>query len=284
MAITGAHDAAAMAVLAPLVKDGLIYPTLIGDGRRIRSKAESAGVSISSYPVIDVKDEHDACAAAAELAVRGETDILYRGKVPAYDMLKVLCTRATGFRQTQDLLTHVAVFEMDGMNRLVFVSDGGVVVAPDLDMKIRILNQAVQIARQFGVTRPKVALLAAVETVASYLPVAMEGAAIAKMGDRGQLGNAIVDGPLSLDVALSPESAEVKRVNSLVAGSADVLIVPQIEAGNVMYKAVMTFTNAKMGGIVVGGKTPVIIPGLFDRSETRIYSVLLAIWLNHTMK
>jgi phosphate butyryltransferase len=280
MALVGANDRTALQTAAAMARRGVITPVLIGEERRVRGVAAASGVDISGFRLIHAADAHEACFAAARLAIDGEADILFRARVPAYLFLRILCRRETGFRTTDQLLTHVAVFELRSQNRLVFVSDGGVVVAPDTETKIRILRQAVAVARRFGIERPRVALLAAVETVAPYLPVAMEEAAIAKMGDRGQLGDAVVDGPLSLDIAISPQSAAIKGIDSPVAGVADVLIVPQIEAGNAVYKTVVSFTDAQAGGVVVGARVPLVLLGESDRKANHLNSILLAAWLS----
>ncbi len=174
----------------------------------------------------------------------------------------------------------MGAFEIPGMDRLIFVSDAGVVVAPDMEQKVEIVRNAIEVARRLGVEQPKVAILAATEMVNPKIPATLDAANLAKMADRGQITGGLVDGPLALDNAISPESVAVKGIQSAVAGHADILIPPDIEAGNVLAKAITYFANGKMAGVVVGARSPMIVASRSDAHETKLVSMALGVLLS----
>jgi len=173
----------------------------------------------------------------------------------------------------------VGVFQIPGFDRLLFISDAGVVVAPTMEQKIEIVQNAIYVAQRLGVEEPKVAILAATEMVNPKIPTTLDAANLAKMADRGQIKGGIVDGPLALDNAISLESARIKGIKSEVAGCADILIAPDIEAGNMLAKALTYFAKARMAGIVVGGKSPLIVASRSDPHETKLVSMALGVLL-----
>jgi len=273
------HEFNVLRAVCEVRNQGWIEPILFGDEKSTRDICEDNNLDLTGVKVIDKRDPREAIKEASSLALTGGIDIFMRGRLSVYRLLHELCKRSNNIRQSTDLLTHVAVFELAKYPRLLLLSDGGVVIAPTLDQKVRIVNQTIDVALALGIDKPKVALLAAVETVLSYLPINLEEAAIAKMGERGQIGRAIIDGPLAFDVAVSEESAAIKKISSPVAGKADILIVPHIEAGNSIYQALVVFARAKAAGVVIGARFPIVITARTDSHVNRVNSIHLAIWL-----
>lgn len=199
-----------------------------------------------------------------------------KGKVGTADILRAVLDKEKGLR-TGRLLSHVTAFEIQGWGRLLFMTDGAMNIAPDLGQKAQIAQNAVDVLRGLGFARPKVAALAAVELVNPDMPAALEGALLAKMADRGQIKDCIVDGPLALDNAISLHSAQVKGIDSPVAGQADILLVPDIEAGNVLYKAIVYFgKEARVSGVIAGAKAPVVLTSRSDSHQAKLDSIALS--------
>ncbi len=208
----------------------------------------------------------------------GHADLAMKGRVETGDFLRAALDREIGLRVGR-LFSHIAVFEVPGFDHLLFVTDSGVVVAPTMEQKVEIVQNAIMVAQRLGVTEPKVAVLAATEMVNPKIPTTMDAANLAKMADRGQIQGGIVDGPLALDNAISSESAEVKGIRSPVAGCADILVAPDVEAGNMLAKAITYFAQGKMAGVVVGGKSPLIVASRSDPHETKLVSMALGVLL-----
>jgi len=177
------------------------------------------------------------------------------------------------------LLTHVGIFEIPGFDRLIFISDAGVVVAPTMEQKIEIVQNAIYVAQRLGVEQPRVAILAATEMVNPKIPTTLDAANLSKMADRGQIKGGLIDGPLALDNAISLESAQIKGIKSEVAGRADILIPPDVEAANVLAKAITYFAKGNMAGVVVGGKSPIIVASRSDPHQTKLVSMALGVLL-----
>ncbi|SFA44831.1 phosphate butyryltransferase [Parageobacillus thermantarcticus] len=217
---------------------------------------------------------------AAELAVRAvhlnEADVLMKGNVPTATLLKAVLNKEYGLRIGK-VLSHVAVFEVPGYDRFIIVTDAAMNISPDLEQKAQIISNAVAIAHAIGIETPKVAALAAVEVVNPSMPATMDAAALTMMQKRGQIKGCVIDGPLALDNAVSLKAAEHKRIDSEVAGKADILLVPDIEAGNMLYKSLVYFANAKVGAIIAGAKAPIVLTSRADSAESKLYSLALAV-------
>jgi phosphate butyryltransferase len=194
--------------------------------------------------------------------------------------LQAVLEKGFGLR-TGRLLTHVAVFEIPGFTRLILVSDAGVVIAPTLAQRVEITQNAIDVARRLGIEEPRVAILAANEMVNPKLPITMDAASLAKMADRGQIKGGLVDGPLALDNAISPEAAEIKGIHSRVAGEADVLITPDIDSGNLLVKAITYFARGEMAGVVVGAKAPLVLASRSDSHTAKLVSIALSVLLTN---
>lgn len=219
-------------------------------------------------------------AEAAELSVKalrnGEADVLMKGNIPTANILKAVLNKEWGLRKGS-VLSHVAAFEVPNYDRLIFVTDAAMNIAPDVTQKAAIIQNTVEVAQAIGIDLPKVAPIAAVEVVNPAMQATIDAAMLTQMNRRGQIKDCIVDGPLALDNAVSQIAAEHKGIVSDVAGKADILLVPTIEAGNVLYKSLVYFADAKVGAMIAGAKAPVVLTSRADSAETKVYSLALAV-------
>jgi len=275
IAVACPHDGDVLLSLDRASAAGLVRPLLIGRRALVDSLCEKLGLTAFRPEMIECGDD----AGAVELAVRkvrsGEAQLLMKGLVSTGTFLKGVLNKEFGLRQ-RPLLSHVAVFEANDPERLVLFTDVAMNIAPDLAQKVQILENAVGLAHRLGVERPKVAVIAAVETVNPEMPATLDAASLAKMADRGQIKGCVVDGPLALDNALSIEATRHKGIDSPVAGVADVLLLPDIEAGNVFYKAIGLVCARPLAAIVVGASAPVVLTSRADSDETKFNSIALA--------
>lgn len=252
----------------------LIHAMLLGPKAAIEDTAERAGIPLVDCTFIDIPDVLEAARLAVDLARSGEVDALMKGSLHTDDFMRVVMAEKA--LRTPRRMSHVAVIETPVLQRLVFVSDGAMNIAPTLEQKRDITQNAIDVARSAGVDLPKVAILAAVETVSSQMPATIDAAALAKMADRKQIVGAIVDGPLALDDAVSPEAARRKGIVSPVAGCADILIAPDIEAANILFKDIEYFAKGLCADVVVGASIPIVLTSRADDVFTRVASIALA--------
>lgn len=263
--------------LAMAREKGLVDATLIGDEKLATEYANSAGIDPGELKFIDINEPDMAVKTAVKMAVAGELDILIKGRVLAVDMIRHMLDRTSGFVRPGSTLSHVAVMKPARYPKLLFLTDAAVNMEPDLKTKLALINNAVRVASTVGVNMPRVALIAAVETVSTQMPVTIDAAIIAKMADRNQVQGAMVDGPLSFDAAVSMFAARAKGLeNSPVAGKADILVAPNIETANGVYRAMCLYGNADVAGIVFGGVVPVVLPSRSDSVENRFNSIAMA--------
>ncbi len=279
VAIAAAHEREVLLAAADAERLGLAECILVGDRPTIERIAAEEGIDLQRMMIIHESDPKTCANKVMELVSAGHAQIAMKGKVETGDFLRAALNKEYGLRRG-NLLTHVGAFEIPGLDRLIFVSDAGVVVAPDMEQKVEIVRNAIEVARALGVEQPKVAILAATEMVNPKIPATLDAANLAKMADRGQITGGLVDGPLALDNAISPESVAVKGIQSQVAGHADILIPPDIEAGNVLAKAITYFANGKMAGVVVGARSPMIVASRSDAHETKLVSMALGVLLS----
>jgi len=277
VAVAGAHAPIVLDVLCDAAHQGFAEPVLFGDEARIRDIASRQRLDLAGCDIINVKDPTGAARRAAETAHAGDADVLMKGNVTTATIMKAALDEEIGIK-TEGLMSHVAVFEVKGYDRVMFMSDGGIVIEPDLAQKVEIVKNAIQVAHALGVARPRVAVLSSIEIVNTKMKSAVDAAIIAKMADRGQITGAIVDGPFGLDNAISPEAAAQKGVKSPVAGRADVLIVGHADVGNVLYKSLSYFAGEKcsMAGVIVGAKVPMVVVSRADTYEARLNSIAVA--------
>ncbi|EGL83415.1 phosphate butyryltransferase [Caldalkalibacillus thermarum TA2.A1] len=251
---------------------------LVGDEHQIREKARSVELDLQSLSVVHEPNPRQAAQRAVQLVREGKANAVMKGLVPTADLLKAVLDKEKGLKR-QRLLSHVAAFEVPGYDRLIFITDPAMNIAPDLKQKAEIIQNAVQVARAAGVKRPKVAVLAPVEVVNPAMQSTLDAASLTLMARRGQITDCEVDGPLALDNAVSVEAARHKGIRSPVAGQADILLVPNIETGNVLYKSLVYFARAKVAAVVVGAEVPVILTSRADSMEDKLYSMALAVCL-----
>lgn len=258
---------------------GIASFILFDDEDRIRELIFERFPEMADHPAIQIRHT-ESMLEAAEKSVRavssGEAHVLMKGNLPTAVIMKSVLNGEYGLR-TGKVLSHVAAFEVSGYDRLLFVTDAGMNIAPDLLEKAQIIRNAVTVARACGVQLPIVAPLAAIETVNPNMAPTTDAAMLTVMNKRGQIKDCIVDGPLALDNAVSVESAHHKGITSETAGKADILMVPSIEAGNILYKSLMYFANAKVGGIIQGARSPIVLTSRSDSAESKLYSLALAI-------
>jgi phosphate acetyltransferase len=268
------EDALAGAVEA--ANAGLIDPILVGPEEQIRELATKAKLDVGPYKVVPTVDAEESAAVAANLAGNGKVGALMKGSLHTDQYMHAVLQRENHLR-TDRLLSHCMLIAAPAYSRAIIVSDAAVNIAPDVDQKRDIVQNAIILARALGITKPKVAILAAIENVNSKMPATMDAAALAKMADRRQIIGGVVDGPLDLDIAVDEKAARIKGVDTPVAGHADILIAPNIEAGNMMYKELTFMAGAQSAGLVMGARVPLILTSRADTAETRLFSCGLAV-------
>jgi phosphate acetyltransferase/phosphate butyryltransferase len=274
VSLSGAVDAA---------NEGLIVPILVGPEARIRALAGEYGFDISAYRIVDTAHSHDSAARAVELVRHGEAEVLMKGSLHSDEVLDAVLNRETGLR-TARRISHVFVMDVPTYNKPLLVTDGAVNIAPDLKTKRDICQNAIELAQALNISEPKVAILAAVETVNPDMPATIDAAALCKMADRGQISGGLLDGPLALDNAISPEAAQTKKIVSPVAGQADILLVPDLEAGNMLAKQLTFLARADAAGIVLGARVPVVLTSRADSVRARLASCAVALLLVHARR
>jgi phosphate butyryltransferase len=280
IAVAAAQEATVLEALADACAEGIALPILVGEPGAIAKAAAEArdgmGVDVSGFELVAVSDPASAAAAAVGLVREGRAQVLMKGIIDTAPLLKAALSRDTGISAGR-LASHVAVIEVPTYHKLLVVTDAAINIAPDLAAFIDIINSAVEVSRSLGAVLPKVAMLAAVEKVnADKMPCTVTGALLTQMNRRGQIKGCIVDGPLALDNAISAESARIKKIVSEVAGDADVLVAPDIEAGNILYKALIDLGQARGAGIVMGASAPIVLVSRADTADTKLASIALA--------
>ena len=266
VALRGAVEAAA---------EGLIKPTLIGDEAAMRALAAKIGVDISPYPILDADTEVKAAELSVSMCRSGNAQAMMKGSLHTDELMKVAMQRDTGLR-TSRRITHVFVMDTPAYARTLLISDAAINIKPEFEDKIHIVQNAIDLAHALGIPEPKVALLSAVETVNPKIPSTMEAAALCKMADRGQITGGILDGPLAFDTAVSKHAAEIKHLNSPVTGQADILVVPDLESGNMLAKNLAYFAKADGAGIVLGARVPIVLTSRADSLRARMASCAVA--------
>lgn len=259
-----------------LAKDrGVVDSILVGDKAKIEKIAKNIDMDLSKFEIIDEEDPQKATLKAMELVSTGQAGMVMKGLIDTATFLRGVLNKEVGLR-TGKLMSHVAVFEIDGIDRLILLTDAAFNTYPDIKAKAQIINNSVMVAKACGIEYPKVAPICAVEVVNTDMPATVDASLLSKMNDRGQIKGCIVDGPLALDNALSEEAAHHKGIKGEVAGKADILLFPNIEAANVMYKALTYTAKTRNGGILVGTSAPVILTSRADSCETKVNSIALA--------
>ena len=279
VAVAAGHDEDTIQAAARAAKEDIAEVTLVGDAERIRSLCARFSLDYGAFAVVDEKDEVAAGAKARDMVRAGEADVLMKGLIGTEKYMKLILDKEKGLLAPGSVLSHITVFDLPAYQKrhgkLLFAADVAVIPAPDLSTKVKILEYCVKAAHSFGIEKPKVALLAASEKVSEKMQATLDAAVIAKMADRGQIKGAVVDGPLAMDVALSPEACEVKGLRSPVEGAADVVIFPNIETGNVFYKTASILAGARLAAAVVGTSVPCILTSRADDEESKFLSIAM---------
>ncbi|MGH1038373.1 phosphate butyryltransferase [Bacillus wiedmannii] len=277
VAVAVAEDHEVIEAVAKAIKLQLAQFRLYGNQEKIMEMLQEHDLQTSEHIEVIAAQSN---AEAAELSVKavrnGEADVLMKGNIPTANILKAVLNKEWGLRKGSTL-SHVAAFEVPNYDRLIFVTDAAMNIAPDVTQKAAIIQNTVEVAQAIGMDLPKVAPIAAVEVVNPAMQATIDAAMLTQMNRRGQIKNCVVDGPLALDNAVSQIAAEHKGIVSDVAGKADILLVPTIEAGNVLYKSLVYFADAKVGAMIAGAKAPIVLTSRADSAETKVYSLALAV-------
>jgi len=277
VAVAGADDVAALGAVIEAGKMGIAEGLLFGDGFAIEKQLQDLNALDTSYMKIEQEtDLNKAVRRAVESVRSGDAQILLKGKIKTSQFLHGVLDSEAGLR-TGRLLSDVFLFEYPQRrgNKLLMITDGGVTLCPDLNQKVEIIKNAVEVAHALGNTNPKVALLSAVETVIPNLPSTKDAAIITKMNERGQIKGCVIDGPLALDNAVSIEAAKIKGIDSPVAGQAEILVCPDIESANMLAKSTTYFANLRLCHVIVGAAAPVLIPSRADTADAKLVSIAL---------
>ncbi len=253
----------------------LIAPTLIGDLRTIEAVAREAGLDLAGTPIVDAPQHDDAAARAVALVHEGTVDAVMKGHLHTDELLRHVVKRDGGLR-TSRRLSHVFVMDVPGLGRPLLITDAAINIAPDLEAKVDIVQNAIDLARALGIESPRVAILSAVETVNPKIPSTLDAAVLSKMAERGQITGGAVDGPLAMDNAVNLGAARTKGLKGLVAGEADILVAPNLEAGNMIVKQLTFMAHADSGGLVLGASAPVILTSRADDERVRLGSCAIA--------
>jgi phosphate acetyltransferase len=259
--------------------EGLIEPTLIGDETAIKELAARIGLDISAYPIVNADSERKAAEIGVAMCRGGSSQALMKGSLHTDELMKVAMKSDTGLR-TNRRISHVFVMDTPAYPRTVLITDAAINIVPELEDKVDIIQNAIDLAHALGIPEPKVALLSAIETVNPKIKSTLDAAALCKMADRGQITGGILDGPLAFDTAVSAKASEIKGLVSPVTGQADILVVPDLESGNMLAKQLEYLGGAQMAGIVLGARVPAILTSRADSAETRLTSCAVAVLLH----
>jgi phosphotransacetylase len=262
---------------------GLIVPILVGPSAKIAEVAKKSGIDLGQTRIEDVPHSHAAAARAVEMVRQGEAELLMKGSLHTDELLGAVVAKETGLR-TGRRISHVFIMDVPTYHKVLIVTDGAINIAPTLEDKVDICQNAIDLVVTFGVKTPKVAILAAVETVTSKMPATLDAAALCKMAERGQITGALLDGPLAFDNAISKDAAITKGIKSEVAGDPDILLAPDLEAGNILAKQLSFLANADSAGLVVGARVPIILTSRADSVRSRIASCGVATLAAHARR
>ena len=273
-ALSGAVEAANL---------GIIIPILVGPHEKITAVASAAGIDISRFEIVDAPHSNASAVTAVELVRSARAELLMKGSLHTDELMAAVVSREGGLR-TGRRISHVFVMDIPTYHKVLIITDGAINISPTLEDKVDICQNAVDLAISLGLNKPKVAILAAVETVTSKMPATIDAAALCKMAERGQITGAILDGPLAFDNAISKEAARIKGIHSEVAGDPDILLAPDLEAGNILAKQLSFLANADSAGLVLGARVPIILTSRADSVRSRIASCAVAMLAAHARR
>ena len=271
-----ANDSHTIGAVSQAVDMGIIDGTLVGDTETMKSICLKEGIDINKFKLVQEADAQKAAFKACELINNGEGDLIMKGLVSTDQYMRAILNKEIGLMKPKAILSHVTVMETPNYHKLLVFGDVAIIPAPELKEKLAISNYLIKTSKSLGVEKPKLAILAASEQVSIRMQATIDAALMSKMAERGQIKGAYVDGPLSLDLAIDKESAEIKKVGGVVAGDADCILFPNIESGNVFYKANTKLANGEQGAIVAGATVPAVLSSRGDSVKTKLYSIALA--------
>ena len=274
LAVAGASDAEVLLAVDNAKKMGFIDGILFGEIQKIAEIADACNINLSDYELVNVKDAVEIARGAVSYVSSGRADFVMKGFLTTADLLRAVLDKEIGLR-TNNLLSHVMIYSVPTYHKLLFLTDGGMVTYPDLQQKVQIIQNAVKAAKALGISPVNVAPLCAVEVVNTDMQATVDAAVLSKMNQRGQIRDCIIDGPIALDIAINVQAAKHKGIISPIAGEADILLVPNIESGNLLGKSLTYFANAKSAGVIMGAKCPVVLVSRADTHESKLYSIAL---------
>ena len=279
MAVASAGAEDVLKAVEAARKEGLTDSILVGDKKEIIQIAEKMGINPANYEIIDKPDKTETARCAVELVRNKKASILMKGMMGTARLLQVVLDKEIGLR-TNRLLSHVYTLEIKNYNRLLTMTDGAMNISPDLKQKAQIIQNAIYYAHSMGIKKPKVAVVAALELVNPDMPATIDAACLAKMSERGQIVGGIVDGPLAFDNAISKEAALHKGIESPVSGEVDIVLVPNIESGNIFAKGLVYLAKAVPAGLLLGAKAPVVLVSRSDSAQSKLYSIALGVLMS----
>jgi len=276
-------EASALAGAMEAAGEGLIRPILVGPAERIKDVAKQAQVALGDVEIVDTPHSHESATQAVQLVSAGRAELLMKGSLHTDELMAAVVSREAGLR-TARRISHVFVMDVPTYHKVLIITDAAINIAPTLEDKVDICQNAIDLANSIGPACPKVAILAAVESVTSRMPATIDAAALCKMAERGQITGAVLEGPLAFDNAISKDAALTKGIHSEVAGDPDILLAPDLEAGNILAKQLSFLANADSAGLVLGAKVPVILTSRADSVRSRIASCGVAMLAAHARR
>lgn len=275
ISVAAAHDEEVLKAIKQAVELEIIKPYLVGNEKEIKKTSSQIGFDINQYSIYDTSTEEEAAFVASKLADDGITQVIMKGFINSTPFLKGVLHKDLNLK-TGRIFSHLSAFEIPGYDHLYYMTDGGLNIAPDIDQKEQILQNSIEFLHKLGLKKPKVALLSANERVNEKMPVTLECQELSQRGKDGRFGSIIIEGPLPLDLAISKESLYHKGIDSEIDGDADLLLVPTIEAGNILGKSISYFAKGTMAGVVLGAKVPLILNSRSDSAKAKLASIALS--------
>jgi phosphate butyryltransferase len=275
VSVVRADEVETLAAVREAVTGGMVDCILIGPDAAVRSAAEEAGFDLNGVRLVNAEDDNQSATIGVELVRKGDAGVLMKGLVATSTFLKAILDRDCGIRG-EGLLSHVAAFEVPGYHKLLLITDAAMNIAPDFDQKREMLSNAVTVARALGIDPPKCTYVCAKEVPYDKMPCTIEAARMQELADQGVFGDILFQAPLAMDLAVSQEAVKIKKVTGPVAGDADVLLLPDIEAANVLYKTLIFLSGAELGAVIMGAKNPVVLTSRADSAESKLCSLVLS--------
>ncbi len=275
IAVVRADEVETMGAIGTAVKENMVEALLIGPEKGIREAAEKAGFDLNGVEILHAEDDHSASTKGVEMVRSGRADVIMKGLVATSSFLHAILDREKGIRGP-GVLSHVAAFDVAGYDKLLIITDAAMNIAPDFDQKVAMLKNAVIVAKSLGIEHPKSTYVCAKEVPYEKMPCTMEAARMKKLADTGEFGDIIFDAPLAMDLAVSPEACRIKKITSPVAGDADIVLLPDIEAANVLYKTLIFIAGGELGAVIMGANNPVVLTSRADSAESKLCSIVLS--------